>query len=52
MERLVAIDEVHREHVEKRLTGIENTLSRLVWLVIGAIVMAIMTYVLQGGLSV
>jgi len=45
-----AVDEVHRQNLEKRLGGIEDTLKWLVRLVIGAMVMAALAFVLQGGL--
>lgn len=44
-----AVDEVHRTNVEKRLSGIEDTLKWLVRLIIGAIILAAVTYALGGG---
>lgn len=32
-----AVNEIHRNNVEKRLSGIERNLNRLVWLIIGAL---------------
>ena len=47
-----AVDEVHRENVEKRLSSIEDTLKWLVRLVIGALIMAALAFALKGGFSV
>ncbi len=47
-----AVDEVHRTNVEKRLGSIEESLKWLVRLVVGAVVMALLTYILKGGLAV
>jgi len=38
-----AVEEVHRNNVEDRLTKIENNTQKLVWLVIAAILGAIIT---------
>ena len=51
LETKSAVDEVHRVNVEKRLGGIEDTLKWLVRLMIGAIIMAALTYALGGGLT-
>ena len=48
VERKSAVDEVHRVNVEKRLTGIEGNLSRLIWLVIAVIVGAVMKTIMDG----
>lgn len=45
-----AVEEVHRNNVEKRLGGIEDTLKWLVRLIIGALVMGALTFALKGGL--
>lgn len=45
-----AVDEVHRGNVAKRLSAIEDTLKWLVRLIIGGILIAGLTYVIQGGL--
>lgn len=46
-----AVATVHRENVEKRLDAIENTLQWLVRLIIGAILLAMIAFVLGGGIS-
>lgn len=46
-----AVDEVHRQNVEKRLTSIENGISRLFWLLGGALAVAVVTFVVNGGLA-
>lgn len=46
-----AVDEVHRGNVAKRLGAIEDTLKWLVRLIIGGILIAGLTYVIQGGLG-
>lgn len=50
LETQSAVDDVHRENVAVRLGHIEDTLKWLVRLVIGALLIAGMTYVIQGGL--
>ena len=44
-----AVDEVHRTNVETRLGSIESSLTWLVRLIIGAIVLALLAFILQGG---
>ncbi len=44
-----AVDEVHRQNVSDRLGAIEDTLKWLVRLVIGGLLMAGLTYAVQGG---
>ncbi len=44
-----AVDEVHRINVSDRLSAIEDTLKWLVRLIIGGLLMAGLTYALQGG---
>ncbi|MEM0936097.1 MAG: pseudouridine synthase [Pseudomonadota bacterium] len=50
LETRTAIDEVHRAMVEKRLHSIEDTLRWLVRLVMGALILAIITFAIRGGL--
>jgi hypothetical protein len=45
-----AVDDVHRNNVGTRLGAIEETLRWLVRLIIGGLVMAALTYAVQGGL--
>ncbi|MDT0683723.1 hemolysin XhlA family protein [Roseicyclus sp. F158] len=47
-----AVDEVHRKNVELRLAAIEDVLKWLVRLVIGALVLGMMAFALNGGLVV
>ncbi len=47
-----AVDEVHRLNVSDRLSAIEDTLKWLVRLIIGGLLMAGVTYVMQGGLAI
>ena len=44
-----AVDEVHRINVSDRLSAIEDTLKWLVRLILGGLLMAGLTYALQGG---
>ncbi len=44
-----AVDEVHRVNVSDRLGAIEDTLKWLVRLIIGGLLMAALTYAVQGG---
>ena len=46
-----AVDEVHRGNVSDRLGAIEDTLKWLVRLIIGGLLMAALTYAVQGGLT-
>ncbi|MEM8537332.1 MAG: hemolysin XhlA family protein [Pseudomonadota bacterium] len=50
LETRKAVDEVHRANVASRLSAIEDNLKWLVRLVIGGLLMAALTYVVQGGL--
>lgn len=52
LETRTAVDEVHRSAVERRLSGIEETLRWLVRLVIGALIVGLVGYALGGGLVV
>ena len=45
-----AVDDVHRSNVGLRLSAIEETLRWLVRLIIGGLLMAGLTYAVQGGL--
>lgn len=47
-----AVSDVHRANVESRLTSIEGTLTWLVRLIIGAILLAVIAFALGGGLQV
>lgn len=47
-----AVSQVHRTNVEKRLDAIENTLQKLAWLIISAIILAAMAWMIGGGLAV
>ncbi len=44
-----AVDSVHRDNVAKRLAAIEDALKWLVRLIIGGLLMAALTYAVQGG---
>lgn len=44
-----AVDAVHRDNVADRLGAIEDTLKWLVRLIIGGLLMAGLTYAVQGG---
>lgn len=50
LEKGAAVDEVHRANVEKRLTAIEMGQVWLIRIIIAAIVGAVMTFILSGGL--
>ena len=50
METKDAVDDVHRANVEKRLSGIEDTLKWLVRLIIAALITAVVAYITGGGL--
>ncbi|ARU00562.1 hemolysin XhlA family protein [Yoonia vestfoldensis] len=45
-----AVDAVHRDNVANRLGAIEDTLKWLVRLIIGAMLMAAVSYAVPGGL--
>lgn len=47
-----AVDEVHRQNVERRLSGIEKNVTWLVRLIVGAILLAALAYALNGGLHI
>lgn len=47
-----AVEQVHRENVADRLTAIEDTLRWLVRLIVGGLLLGILGFVLQGGVSV
>ena len=46
-----AVDDVHRTNVADRLSAIEDTLKWLVRLIIGGLLMAAVTYAVQGGFT-
>ncbi|WP_026352414.1 hemolysin XhlA family protein [Yoonia vestfoldensis] len=46
-----AVDEVHRDNVANRLGAIEDTLKWLVRLIIGGMLMAVVSYAVQGGFT-
>ena len=46
-----AVDEVHRDNVDRRLRAIEDMLKWLVRLVMGALIMAIIAYAVAGGFA-
>jgi hypothetical protein len=46
-----AVDEVHRGNVSDRLGAIEDTLVWLVRLIVGGLLMAAVTYAVQGGFA-
>ncbi len=48
VEKKSAIDEVHRANVEKRLSSIENTLHKLVWLIIASLIGGMMAFIMRG----
>lgn len=50
IEKSAAVEEVHRTNVEARLTKIEANLTWLIRLILGALVMAVITFALSGGL--
>ena len=47
-----AVDDVHRSNVGNRLASIEGALQWLVRLIIGGLVLAGLTYAVQGGFMV
>lgn len=47
-----AVEEVHQNNVEKRLSAIEDTLKWLVRLVLSALIMAALSVLLHGGINV
>jgi hypothetical protein len=46
-----AVDEVHRNNVEHRLGNIEGVLTKLTWLIISGLIVALMAFIVGGGLS-
>jgi len=46
-----AVSEVHRTNVEARLSSIEGVLTKLTWLIITGLVVAVMAFIVGGGLS-
>jgi hypothetical protein len=52
LEKQSAVDQVHRQNVEKRLSSIEENTKWLVRLIVGGFLMAIVAYGLQGGFNI
>lgn len=50
LETGVKIAQVHNDNVEKRLSSIEGTLQKLVWLIISTLIVALLGYIFAGGL--
>ena len=50
LETRIAVEGVHRENVADRLSAIEDTLKWLVRLIVGALLLGLIGFVLQGGL--
>lgn len=46
------VDTVHRTNVESRLGGIEDTLKWLVRLIIGALLLGLVGFILNGGINI
>ncbi|MFQ1700940.1 pseudouridine synthase [Loktanella agnita] len=46
-----AVDQVHRDNVAARLGAIEEALKWVVRLIVGGLLMAALTYAVQGGLT-
>lgn len=51
IEKRDAVAEVHHTNVENRLKGIEGTLVWLVRSVIGALLIALIAYIINGGIA-
>lgn len=51
LEQSAAVDRVHRENVERRLSNIEAAVNKLLWLVVGGICVAGVNFLVQGGLA-
>ena len=51
LETRSAVDDVHRQSVESRLSAIEDTLKWLVRLIMGALILGVVAYALKGGLT-
>lgn len=45
------VSDVHRKNVERRLDAIEDTLKWLSRLILGALIMALIAFVVKGGLG-
>ncbi len=52
LEQSSAAEEVHRTNTAKRLSSIEDTLKWLVRLILGALVLGLIGFALQGGFNV
>jgi wobble nucleotide-excising tRNase len=51
LEIKVAVLESNQKEVDKKLDKIDTNISKLTWIVVGAVVLAILNSVLQGGVS-
>ena len=49
MEIRVAINENNTANLEKKLDKIDNNISKLTWIVISAVVLAVLNIVFKGG---
>jgi len=47
-----AVDEVHRNNVEHRLSNIEGVLTKLTWLIISGLIVALLAFIVGGGLAI
>lgn len=47
-----AIDEVHRLNVEKRLTAIESGITRLTWIILTPLVLAVLGFAIRQGVTI
>jgi hypothetical protein len=52
LETRIAVDEVHGGNVSERLAKIEDMLKWVVRLIIGAFLVSVVTFVIQGGLAI
>lgn len=51
LETAEAVGNVNMTNIESRLAKIEGTLTKLVWLIISAIVVALMGFLVSGGFA-
>lgn len=52
LERDLAISGVHKDNIDSRLSGIEDTLKWLVRLILGALIAAALGFAISGGFYV
>lgn len=52
LETTKAVDAVHHDSVDKRLGSIEGTLQWLVRLIIGALILALVGFIVGGGVAI